>query len=74
MRLRSIPPITSTGHSRSPRLSLNIGIGGFGNIRTSGFAFKPKSIPAKTKKKNKILKIRLFPEEGGFLKMYIEDD
>jgi len=72
--LRSIPPITSTGRSRSPRLSFNIGIGGIRNIRKPESTFKAKSTPAKAKKKSKILKIRLLPEDGGLLKMYVEDD
>lgn len=74
MKLKGIHDIiTATGGGRT--LGINISIGGLGLTRAqkpSG-SFKINATPAKAKKKNKTVNIRLFPEEGGLLKMYIED-
>ena len=66
---------TSTGKDRA--LGINISIGGLGGLVRIGkpsSALKPKSIPAKTKKKGRTINIHLLPEEGGLLQMWIEDD
>ena len=76
MRLRSIPPITSTGRSRSPRLEINIGIGRFGEKKHAGIsssAFNLRGTRVKKAKKKSIINISLV-EENGFLKMYIEEE
>ena len=77
LKLKGLHDIkTSTGKDRTLGINISIGgLGGLGHIGKPSSAFKARDIPAKkTKKGSKTLKIRLFPEEGGLLKMYIEEE